>query len=114
MADCTAEEIAAKLLAEPRKEFLVYFHEKPDGDAVGSAYALVIALQAVGARAAAFCADAAELAERYFRSKSKARMKAEKYMIESFHYLCDGRIVSACRPMNNCKAAVCGTMKPRD
>ena len=220
MTNCTAEEIAAKLLAEPRKEFLVYFHEKPDGDAVGSAYALVIALQAVGARAAAFCADAvppvyapltdavrmdavtepvriavdsanrtrvkadaglhfrfcidhhegnsigadysfictdaascaqliysvvramgaeitpllasllytgivtdtecfrrrnvncevlqtaaelvrygadaAELAERYFRSKSKARMKAEQYMIKSFRYRCDGRIVSAC------------------
>lgn len=54
---CTAEEIAAKLLAEPHREFEIYFHVTPDGDAVGSGYALAMALQATGAKARPVCAD---------------------------------------------------------
>jgi len=54
--NCTLEK-AAKLLLE-RKNFIFLCHARPDGDTVGSAYALKYALEAVGKTAQVLCADA--------------------------------------------------------
>lgn len=53
--NCTLEK-AAKLLCE-NDNFIFLCHIRPDGDTVGSAYALKYALEAVGKRAIVMCAD---------------------------------------------------------
>lgn len=51
----TAREMAKKLseLTSAR----VYFHKSPDGDAIGSAYGLVLILRSIGVETQAFCSD---------------------------------------------------------
>ena len=58
--NCTLEK-AAKLLLESN-DFIFLCHKSPDGDTLGSAYALKYALEAVGKRAEVLCAD--EIPER--------------------------------------------------
>ena len=53
--NCTLER-AAKLLCE-KDDFIFLCHVRPDGDTVGSAYALKYALEAVGKTAEVLCAD---------------------------------------------------------
>lgn len=55
LASLTARQVA-DLLAEP-KNTLVLLHTRPDGDAVGSAVALKLLLEALGSRARCVCAD---------------------------------------------------------
>ena len=52
--------VSLRAVAEEIKkynEFVIYFHIHPDGDAVGSAYALMLGLRSMGCRANAVCAD---------------------------------------------------------
>ncbi len=51
----TREEAIARLL--PVADTLILFHVHPDGDAVGSAFALRLMLEAMGSRAYCVCAD---------------------------------------------------------
>ena len=51
----TSKEIANKLLNE--KSVAVIFHVRPDGDAIGSAVSLLLALNKLGIKAEAFCDD---------------------------------------------------------
>ena len=53
--NCTLEK-AAKLLCE-KDDFILLCHIRPDGDTLGSAYALKYALEAVGKNARVECAD---------------------------------------------------------
>lgn len=55
MEKTTLADIADYL--EDRDDFAVYYHINPDGDAVGSAFALVMALKAMKKNACAVCAD---------------------------------------------------------
>ena len=51
----TLKDMAARLSC--KKECIIYYHKKPDGDAIGCAYALLLALRSRGCRAAAVCPD---------------------------------------------------------
>lgn len=53
--NCGVKEIAAWLLAHD--DIAVVTHYRPDGDALGSSFALVAALKAMGKRAFAACSD---------------------------------------------------------
>lgn len=39
------------------KSYKIYFHKKPDGDAIGTAHALALGLQSIGIKTALFCSD---------------------------------------------------------
>lgn len=54
-----------------QKEVVIYYHIRPDGDAVGSAYALALALQSVGIKANTACADDVPQVFRYLTEKFK-------------------------------------------
>lgn len=60
----------AKLLAS-RKEVIIYYHVKPDGDAIGSAYALAMALQSVGIKTDAVTDDDIPDAYKYLTDRFK-------------------------------------------
>lgn len=47
----------AAALLKLRSDYRIFFHEKPDGDAVGSACALALALRSVGKRCSVACSD---------------------------------------------------------
>ena len=51
----TLKEVAARLKCCPKA--LILFHTRPDADAVGSAFALRLALEALGGAAYCVCAD---------------------------------------------------------
>ena len=54
----TIEQLAAQLLTGGDKAFTIYCHKRPDGDTIGSAHALALALQALGCRTQILCSDA--------------------------------------------------------
>ena len=58
-ADLTAKDIAEKLinLAKEDKKLLIIAHRNPDGDAVGSAFALKSIYGELGAKAVCICSD---------------------------------------------------------
>ena len=58
---CFSLDGAAELLCQ-RKNTLILFHHNPDGDATGSAFALKVFLDGIGARAYCICPD--EMPER--------------------------------------------------
>lgn len=49
----TIEEMAAEL--KKHKEYTIYYHKDPDGDAVGTAFALGLVLRSLGAKCRTFC-----------------------------------------------------------
>lgn len=49
------KEIAAFL--KEKKEFIIYYHQRPDGDAVGAAYGLALGLRSLGGKCALRCSD---------------------------------------------------------
>lgn len=53
--DLTLQEMAVKLREYP--SYRIYFHKSPDGDAIMSAYALALALQAIGISCEPVCCD---------------------------------------------------------
>ena len=59
----TLKEVAAKLLA--CEEVCIVYHIRPDGDCIGSAYALATALQAAGIRCAVTGRDPVPASFRY-------------------------------------------------
>ena len=62
-------------------EFNVIYHIAPDGDAVGSAYALALALRIAGKKANAVCSDAIPLAYRYLTDQVDViRLDAPRYV----------------------------------
>ena len=69
--NCTLEK-AAKLLCE-NDNFIFLCHIRPDGDTVGSAYALKYALEAVGKRAIVMCADEIPARLRFITELSGAK-----------------------------------------
>ena len=54
----TIDQLARQLLTGEDKAFTIYSHKRPDGDTIGSAYALALALQALGCRTQNLCSDA--------------------------------------------------------
>ncbi len=65
--NCDIADIADFI--EDNDGFAVYFHKNPDGDAVGSAYALVLALKAMKKEAYAVCADEVPEGYRFMTDK---------------------------------------------
>ena len=55
MKELTIEQIAEVLRSEDN--IIILMHKSPDGDAVGSAYGLCLALRAIGKRAEPLCGD---------------------------------------------------------
>ena len=50
-------EALKKECGKPDTAFRIFFHKRPDGDAIGSAYALALCLYSLGADAEALCSD---------------------------------------------------------
>ena len=53
-------DVSLQIMAQKLKEhsaYKIYYHEKPDGDAVMSAYALAVALQSIGISCEPLCCD---------------------------------------------------------
>ena len=52
--------ISLKRMAEElgkHDSYRIYYHKQPDGDAIGSAFALALGLRSAGHRCAVFCCD---------------------------------------------------------
>ena len=61
------KDIAEKLLSYD--EYMIHFHKDPDGDAVGSAYALALALQSAGKKCNVCCSDEVPSVYRYLTDR---------------------------------------------
>ena len=54
------------------KQARIYFHKKPDGDAVGAAYGLAVGLQAAGAVCEVLCSDPVPATYRFMAERFRA------------------------------------------
>lgn len=66
-------ELSKKLLAE--KSVALFCHVRPDGDSIGSALALSLALETLGIRAEVFCDD--QIPSRFFFLNAPKKIKKE-------------------------------------
>jgi len=55
MMNCPLTQIANEL--KQNKCYKIYFHKKPDGDAIGTAHVLALGLQSIGIKTDLFCND---------------------------------------------------------
>lgn len=73
-------EAAAKLLSE-KDNILILTHRSPDGDTLGSAYALCMALQKMGKTARVECSDPIPEKYSYFTDKVKKAEFDERFIV---------------------------------
>ena len=74
----TSIEVFAEELKKVR-EANIYYHKSPDGDAIGSAHALALGLQALGVRCQLFCVD--PIPQKYLFLTTKIKQKKTEHPV---------------------------------
>ena len=98
MREVTVKETAKRLLEAECTYILI--HRSPDGDCIGSGYALAMAMESLGKKARVFCSD--EIPSRYHFMLPEA---------QTLEYFEPDIIVSCDMQMKNCSVTVFQSMR---